>query len=278
MLLLTIFLVLPAHARLGDGLRAAADSEEVTLNIDGREAMLYVPSQLPPSGQRAMVVALHGGGGNASHLRKRLQMDTAAKRYGFIVAYLNGSNSSKRLPAISHAWNAGGGCCGLPADEGIDDVAYVSLATAQLQRDYGVDTSRTFVTGHSNGSMLGQLMLCTTNIFAAGVTISAPINAEVNSCPSAAGKKILSIHGADDENVPIIGGKGTKGPMRKKPHFSFRSESSAKVLFEQSGAYYNLEILPNTDHALEHIGQAILDQQGMTLGEKAAGFFGLSTQ
>jgi poly(3-hydroxybutyrate) depolymerase len=272
----TFMLAAPAHARLGDRLREAAGNEDVTQTIGEREVMLYVPSQLLPAGQRAMVIALHGGGGNASHLRKRLQIDAAAKKYGFIVAYLNGSDASRRMPASMRAWNAGGGCCGLPADEGIDDVAYISQTTAQLQRDYGVDPSRTFVAGHSNGSMLGQLMLCTTNIFAAGVTISGPINTQLNACPSAAGKRILALHGENDANVPITGGKGTKGPMRVKKEVVFRSQASAKALFEQFGAHYDLEILLNTDHALEHVAQTILDQQGMTLGEKAARFFGLA--
>lgn len=245
-----------------------------TSDIAGREAVIYVPSSLPPEGSRSMVVALHGGGGNAHFMQSRLKMDGLAEKQGFVVAYLNGTSAAKILAKAMLAWNAGGGCCGLPATNQVDDVGYITKAVAELTRAYGIDPSRVYVMGHSNGSIMGQLMLCTTNVFQAGVTISGPVNVAQTSCPAARGKRILAIHGIEDLNVPIGGGVGTKGPESARK-LNYRAEASAKAMFEQSGASYTLDALKNTDHGLEHIAATIQETEGMTLAEKAAKFFGL---
>lgn len=253
-----------AHAR--------ADSER----YGGRDIILTVPANLPPAGERAMVIALHGGGGNAHFMQSHLNMDVVAQKYGFIVAYLNGTDAGRLLPGGMHAWNAGAGCCGLPADREVDDVGYITDATRYLAEKYGVAPGQIFVTGHSNGSMMAQLMLCQTNIFASGVAISGPINPTVTQCPAAKGKRILAIHGALDENVPVIGGKGTKGPMRVREDVVFRAENSAQALFEQSGATYDIQIIPDTDHTLEHLDEALIKSEHQSVAEKAARYFSLA--
>ena len=172
------------------------------------------------------------------------------------------------------AWNAGNGCCGKPAEENIDDVTYIRDAVAYLARKYGVDPKRIYVTGHSNGAMMAQLMLCTTDVFSAGVTMSGPLNNAVTSCPAAQGKRILAIHGELDAKVPLTGGVGTKGPQKAK-NIPYRPEASAKMLFEQSGANYTLQVVPETDHALEHLDEAITKAEGMSIAQKIAKFLGL---
>ncbi len=83
-----------------------AHSENVGQDsFHGRDMILYVPSHLPPQGQRSMVVALHGGGGNAQYIQDHLKMDGVAEKYGFIVAYLNGTDAAPRLPGKMKAWN-----------------------------------------------------------------------------------------------------------------------------------------------------------------------------
>ncbi len=89
---LQAFREMRANKRENDALRVSEeDLGAHTQNVlqdrfDGRDMILYVPSRLPPQGQRGMVVALHGGGGNAQFIQDHLKMDGVA----------NGTASSSR--------------------------------------------------------------------------------------------------------------------------------------------------------------------------------------
>lgn len=238
----------------------------------GRDMILYVPSRLPPQGQRGMVVALHGGGGNAQFVQDHLKMDGVAEKYGFIVAYLNGTDASARLPGKMKAWDAGNGCCGEPYKNKVDDVGYITGAVHYLVRKYGVNLKRVFGIGHSNGAMMTDTLMCETDLYQSAISLAGSLMAEVDSCPAARGKTILAIHGMDDANVPPGGGTGT----RDVTNIAFKSEADSQLMFESSGGKYMIEWLQDTDHNLEHIAASIQKTEGISLAEKAARFFGLA--
>jgi predicted esterase len=106
------------------------------------------------------------------------------------------------------------------------------------------------------------------------VAISGPLNLPTSTCPDARGKRILAIHGADDQNVPIAGGQGTRGLSRA----TYSSEERSRQVFTNAGAAYTLEIVPGADHMLDHIEAVILKTEGVTIAEKAARFFGILKQ
>ena len=255
---------------------AARAADPVVEHYGGRDLIVYAPSQLPPAGSRALVVVLHGGLGNAERIAGRqsesgLNMNAVADQDGFVVAYLNGTSVGPNLPPEMRGWNAGGGCCGHPASDGVDDVAYIKGAVAYLVARYGIDPARVFGMGHSNGGMMTQRLVCETDLYAAAVAISGPLNLAVASCPDARGRRILAIHGADDQNVPIAGGQGTKGLSRAV----YNSEDRSRQTFVASGAAYTLQIVPGADHMLDHIEAVIERTEGVTIAQKAAAFFGL---
>lgn len=257
-------------------LASTAEAGDTTVTYGGREIIVYVPAHLPPPGSRALVVVLHGGLGNAVRIagqrsESALNMDAVAEQNGFIVAYLNGTPVTRFLGDQMLGWNAGGDCCGQPAKNGVDDVAYIEGAVGDLAGRYGVERDRVFGIGHSNGAMMVQRLACETTVLAAAVAISGPLNLEVARCPAAAGRRILAIHGADDENVPVQGGRGTKGVSG----VAYRSESYAKQVFTSSGGTYTLQIVDGADHAADHINAQILKTEGVTIAEKAARFFGV---
>ncbi len=240
-----------------------------------REMLVYAPAQLPPAGSRALVVVLHGGLGNAQRIESkqaenRLNMDALAEKNGFIVAYLNGTPVTRRLGDRFLGWNAGG-CCGESASNKIDDVGYIKGAVAYLADKYGIDPSRVYGTGHSNGAMMTQRLMCETDLYAAAVAISGPLDIDTANCPAAKGKRILAIHGADDRNVPIQGGVGAKGLSGA----DFKSEEYAREVFTRSGATYTLDVVKGADHALLNIDAVIQKTEGMSIAEKSARFFGL---
>jgi polyhydroxybutyrate depolymerase len=181
----------------------------------GRDAFVYVPSHLASSDHRALVVVLHGGMGKAENIisgraESPLNFNSLAEKEGFVAVYLNGTPVTRFAGDDKLGWNAGK-CCGLPAMKSVDDVAYISQAVATLVKKYGIDPKRVYGIGHSNGAMMTQRMICETDIYAAAVAISGPLMTESGKCPRARGKRVLSIHGADDKNVPLEGGRGTQG-------------------------------------------------------------------
>jgi polyhydroxybutyrate depolymerase len=263
----------------------ATSSQGVTTeNYRGRDLLVYVPKNLAPPnlparGARALVIVLHGGLGNASRIEggaseKGLKMDEVAEKNGFLVAYLNGTPVTRMYGADKLGWNAGGGCCGVPAENNVDDVGYITSAVNHLVGKYGVDPDRVYGIGHSNGAMMTMRLMCETNLYAAAVSISGPLNLSVQNCPGSRGKHILTIHGAEDRNVPIAGGQGTKGLSR----VAYKSEKYTQQIFAASGADFHLQTAQGADHILDNIDARIEQTERISIAEKAAQFFGLAKE
>ena len=240
-------------------------------NFEGRRVLVYVPDTMPAPGSRAMIMAFHGGMGNASHIRATLDMETTAKKYGFIMVYSDGTQAT-RMGEKFKAWNGGGGCCGQPFEKNTDDVGYIMRLSQFIAQKYGVDKGKIYGMGHSNGAIMIQRVVCEVGVFSGIIPLSGPLNIDVQTCPGAKGKDILAIHGRNDENVPIGGGYGTKGLAK----IDFKPLSYAKETFEKSGAHYELLIVEDADHNLKTLMDTIFKTQGISLGEKAARFFHLT--
>lgn len=238
----------------------------------GRDMLVYVPASLPASGQRALLVVLHGGGGNARFMQEHLKIDGVAEKNGFVVAYLNGSAAARLGGNTLKAWNAGKGCCGKPYTNKVDDVAYISGAVRYLQQQYGAAPGRTFGTGHSNGAMMMQTMACLTPVFSHVATLAGTLMADTSNCPAARNHVIDNYHGAQDQNVPMAGGFGTKGVT----NIRFTSQEQAKATFESAGGRYVLHVLEGADHAVEHLSEASQRADQLTIGERLARDLGLT--
>lgn len=256
--------------------QGAFAGQSVTENYAGRPAIVFTPSQLPAPEQRALVVVLHGGFGNAQRLASQqsesaLNLDAVAEANGFVVAYLNGTPVARFLGAQRLGWNAGS-CCGQPAENKVDDVAYIQAAAQQIAQKYGVPSSRIFGAGHSNGAMMTQRLVCETTLYAAAVSISGSLENGASQCSAARGKHILALHGSDDKNVPIDGGRGSKGLSRT----AFVSQAATAQVWRDSGADYELQIVPGADHAVDAIDTQIRASEGQSLAQKIARFFGLA--
>jgi polyhydroxybutyrate depolymerase len=243
--------------------------------IAGRDAIIYAPATMPAFGSSALVVVLHGGLGNAQRIanaqsERFLSMHALADEGGFVVAYLNGTPVARMLGNDKLGWNAGS-CCGQPVEKNVDDVGYVQAAVAEIADRYGVDRGRIFGMGHSNGAMLTQRLMCETNLYAAAVPISGALENGATSCPAARGKRIMAIHGSEDQNVPIEGGLGPKGVSR----VAFNSEAATAKVWQDSGAVYDLQIIPGAARGVDSINAQIVKTQGQSLAQKIARFFGL---
>ena len=188
----------------GTGVNTKADADVTvpvgsstqSIEVGGRKRTfrLYRPAGL--ADPAPLVVMLHGGYGDAAQAEGYYGWDAEAATGHFLVAYPDG---------VDKAWNVGGGCCGNPAKDGIDDVAFIAAMVAAVRGEVPVDPARIYATGISNGGMMAYRLACDTKLFAAIGPDSATL---LGACPSPAPASVIHIHGTADHNIPYGGGPG----------------------------------------------------------------------
>ncbi len=172
-----------------------------TLTFDGRTRAYTV--HLPPAisdTPHALVIVLHGGGGNRNHVARMSGMSALADKENFIVVYPDGSGwlGDKGL-----TWNAGN-CCGYALDHNIDDVGFIRALIEKLARDYPIDAKRIYATGMSNGGMMAYRLACELSATLAAV---APVAGALNvECQPTAPIAVIAFHGTADQHVLFNGG------------------------------------------------------------------------
>lgn len=167
-----------------------------TISVGGisRDYRLYLPAGLPAAAP--LVVMLHGGFGSAAQAERTYGWNQLADSAKFVVAYPDG---------MGRAWNAGGGCCGQPGRDGIDDVGFITAAVRDIAGNVGIDPSRIFATGISNGGMMAYALACNSAVFAA---IGPDSATQLDSCPAPHPTSVLHIHGTADRVIRYDGQPG----------------------------------------------------------------------
>jgi polyhydroxybutyrate depolymerase len=160
-----------------------------------RAYRIYKPAGLPASAP--LVVMLHGGFGSGAQAERAYGWDKLADSSKFVVAYPEGLN---------RAWNVnGGGCCGKPAKEGIDDVAFITAVVGDIGNNVGIDASRVYATGISNGGIMSYTLACNTVLFAA---IGPDSATQLDPCQSPHPTSVMHVHGTADRLIRYGGGPG----------------------------------------------------------------------
>lgn len=159
-----------------------------------RSYRLYIPDGLPKPA--ALVVMLHGGFGSAAQAERSYGWDQLADRDKFVVAYPNGEG---------RAWNVNGGCCGQPGRQGVDDVGFITAVVNDVEAAVGIDASRVYATGISNGGMMSYALACNTGTFAA---IGPDSATQLDGCASPHPTSIMHIHGTADRLIRYDGMPG----------------------------------------------------------------------
>ena len=185
---------------------AAATDVERNLLFQGqlRSYRLHVPDAGTPGAALPLVMALHGGGGNARNMERMSGLSSIADREGFAVVYPNGSG---RLRHALLTWNAGN-CCGRALDEQVDDVGFLNAVLDDVIRRQPVDSRRIYVTGMSNGGMMAYRFGCAA---AGRLAAIAPVAGAMNvTCTPAAPLSVIAFHGTADQHVLYEGGTPVK--------------------------------------------------------------------
>ena len=173
---------------------AGRSSQTIVVGGLVRTFHLYRPATLRTPAP--LVVMLHGGYGTGTQAENSYGWDAQADTGHFLVAYPDGLN---------RAWNTGGGCCGQPAKDNVNDVGFLKAMVSAIEHEAKVDAARVYATGISNGGIMDYTLACHTTIFAA---IGPDSATELGPCPAPKPISIIHIHGTADTHIPYNGGTG----------------------------------------------------------------------
>jgi polyhydroxybutyrate depolymerase len=173
-----------------------------------REYLVHVPASYRGR-PMPMVIALHGGGGDADFQAddSKYKLISKSEQAGFIVVFPNGYSSFPT--GILATWNAGT-CCGRAAESKVDDVGFIREVIHRLERQLSIDSSRIFATGMSNGAMMTWRLACEVPEIRAIAPVEGTDNT-IGQCAPSHPVAVIEFHAADDPNVPFNGGFGV-GP------------------------------------------------------------------
>jgi polyhydroxybutyrate depolymerase len=176
-----------------------------------RQFRVHVPPAVAQgAAPRALVFALHGGGGEGLNVANTgahplSVFRTVADREGFVVVYPGG------LPANdgSAAWTD------CRADNTVasnaDDVGFLAALIERVRGEYSLSTSRMFMAGGSNGAQMTHAFAFNrADLIAAAATSSGslPQVPKPGACTTGPSRPvpILIVHGTADTQMPYGGG------------------------------------------------------------------------
>lgn len=169
----------------------SGEVRDVTIEIDGRErSYLLHPAQELAAGEKsALVVVLHQEGGTPASVAAETGLEALRQR-GATLAYPAGVDTS---------WDAGA-CCGEPAAEDVDDVAFLDAVLADAADQAPIDPERTALVGYSSGGMLTYRYVCERpGALAAAVVVSGSLESPCSEEITA--PDVLALHGKSDGTI-----------------------------------------------------------------------------
>ncbi|MCE9548731.1 MAG: dienelactone hydrolase family protein, partial [Planctomycetia bacterium] len=177
-----------------------------SLTVGGMERsyLVHAPPGYDGKQPTPVVLAFHGGGSNPEQMARFSGLSDKADTAGFLAVYPAGTG---RLPAAL-TFN-GGNCCGFAQRQQIDDVAFVAAVLDDLATAAKVDPKRVYATGMSNGGILCYRL---ASELAPRLAAIAPVSGTMGTetCTPSQPVPVLHFHGADDELVPLAGGRGKR--------------------------------------------------------------------
>lgn len=151
--------------------------------VDGklRRWMTYVPSSYQEGTAVPLVVAIHGYSSAMTAFTGDSRWQDVAEENGFIVVFAQGYPTDDVMGNIPVPfWN--NELQGMEVGDPTDDVAYFRTLVSETEKNYSIDRSRVYATGHSNGSCeVWLLAMEMSDVFAAYAPIGSNMGAYKNT-------------------------------------------------------------------------------------------------
>nr|MBA2479969.1 hypothetical protein [Planctomycetota bacterium] len=187
---------------------------------DGSDRLALVHAPAGAAAQRLpLVLALHGGSGDAVGTEQFTAFSAIADRERFIVAYPQGTALPDRRGFF---WNDDR-LTGTAGGTAADDVGFVRELIDRLVAQGAVDPGRVFVTGISNGAMMSFRIarelpdrVAAIAAVAGHLPLATPV-APVPGPPVA----VAVISGTEDSFMPFAGGEITAFGIPQRPSLGF---------------------------------------------------------
>jgi len=209
---LALLLLLTAPALAAELPQQPGEYELITHHA-GRERgyILHLPSQYDGKRKLPLLLAFHGGGGNARQLLNSNSLANLADRKGFVLVAPYGSGKFKKRFLT---WNVGFGF-GYAMEHRVDDIGFVRQLLDELETELRIDPGRIYATGISNGGILCHFLAAHLS---GRITAIAPIVAAVGGRRSAdepmimppvpaSPVAVIAFNGMRDERIPYTGGR-----------------------------------------------------------------------
>ncbi|WP_372884157.1 PHB depolymerase family esterase [Shimia sp.] len=183
--------------------------ETLTLRSGGRKRRFhfYMPPAAKRGGATGVLLVLHGGGGNALQFAHAVGAVQMANTHGFVIVAPQGYGAWSWLTRRG-GWNADSVTrLGAAEVRKVDDLGFLVDLIRFARFESGVAPGRVFAMGVSKGGMMAYRLACAAPDSIAAIAVVAG-TFSTDLCPEGAPVALLHIHGSDDENVPLEGGRG----------------------------------------------------------------------
>jgi polyhydroxybutyrate depolymerase len=218
------------------------ETKKITVDGIERNYILYTPPTINSNQPVPLVIALHGGGGNADSIARMTELNTLADKEKFIAAYPNGSG---RLGDALLTWNAFT-CCGYAVEQNTNDIGFIEKMIEKIKTEKKIDEKKIYATGFSNGAYMTYLIGCKLSDEIAAI---APVSGAIGEpCEPTTSIPVIAFHGTDDEYVLYNGGVTIKN-KDKRP--ADKSVQYAMNFWSQNNNC-NTEPTTSTDGNIEH--------------------------
>lgn len=217
----------------GVGRAQKATSQTLLVGKVQRSFLVKVPKS-SPANNRALIIALHGGGGTAASFE--WTMAAFSERYGYVQFYPEG---------LEKTWNVPGVPTGGTFVPSVDDLAFVEALIATAIQKYRVDPQKVFLMGASRGGMMALYAMTKMPEKITGVAaIISSMPKKYENFTLRDPVALLVINGTADPLIPYQGG----APAKNKAEMMPTEALVARVVAENKAAKTPVVAnLPNTN-------------------------------
>ncbi|MER7463112.1 PHB depolymerase family esterase [Streptomyces sp. NPDC097981] len=207
---------------------SVASRERLAVDGGTREYLLRRPAA-HGGAPRPLLIAFHGRGADAEHLRRQSGLDRAADERGMLLVYPE---------ALGKAWGAGSAPTAQRPDPD-SDVRFTEALVAELVRTGRADPHRVYVAGFSNGgSMALRMAAQRPDLVAGAVSVSGELPTGAAAVKPTGAVSTMIVYGAEDPVRPLAGlpSPGPAGPGEEPMTPTMSARASAEAFATAGGA------------------------------------------